>query len=395
MERLRQHLTPRNLVVALVALLLIGLSVPIVPVAVSGPTVVSSGPADGVADANPQAPIRVEFDQWVSLASVAGAVRFDPPIEFTVGQAEAPRPWRSVVLIQPKDGLRYGARYQLTLDGSVRNMLGRGMAAPHMVAFATAPYVMVARSGPEAGAQKVALNAPITVEFGALVVPAERVADAAEDAALADGLPQPLVLAPAAQGVGRWLSPTLYGFYPAGGLHAATEYQATIRTDITSDGQARLEQAFTWRFTTEAQLLAGARPYDGATEVPADGPVEVRLAPDVDPDSAGQHFALAEAETGTPVEGTITRGGGGFLFPPAAPLQPGVRYEARLKPGVQTLTGKPLNASPLTWTFTVIGDIEVVQAEPADGTLEVPTAARRISVRFNHPVVALTTIDAQ
>src|SRR5262245_49090517 len=244
MERLRKHLTPRNLIVALVALLLIGLSVPIVPLAISGPKIVSITPADGAADANPQAPIRIEFDQWVALASVAGAVRFDPPVEFTVGQGEAPRPWRSVVLIQPKDGLRYGARYQLVLDGSVRNMLGRGMAAPQTVAFATAPFVMVARSGPEQGAQKVALNAPITVEFGAPVVSAERIAAAAEDTALADALPQPLALAPEVQGVGRWLSPTLYGFYPTGGLHAATEYQATVRSDITPDGRARLEQAF-------------------------------------------------------------------------------------------------------------------------------------------------------
>src|SRR5262245_17741690 len=140
MKRLHQHLTPRNLIVALVALLLIGLSVPTVPLAVSGPRVVSVAPADGAADANPQMPIRVEFDQWVALGSVAGAVHFDPPAEFTVVQAETPRPWRSVVLIQPKGGLHYGARYRLTLDGSVRNMLGRGMATPHIVAFGTAPY---------------------------------------------------------------------------------------------------------------------------------------------------------------------------------------------------------------------------------------------------------------
>ena len=159
--------------------------------------------------------------------------------------------------------------------------------------------------------------------------------------------------------MGRWLSPTLYGFYPTGGLHAATEYQATIRPEITADGQARLEQAIAWRFTTEAPLLAGTRPYDGATEVPADSPVEVQLAPDVDAESAGAHFALVEAQSGTPVPGTVSQGGGGFLFAPAAPLQRGLRYEARLAPGIQTLTGKPLNQQQLTWGFTVIGDLQV------------------------------------
>ncbi len=240
MERLRPYLTPRNLVVALVALLLIGLSVPLAPLSLAGPKVVSIAPADGAADANPQTTIRVEFDQWVALASVASALRFDPPVEFTIDYAESPRPWRSVVLIQPQGGLRYGQRYQLTIDGLVRNMLGRGMADPHTVAFATANYVTVASFGPGQSAQQVALHAPITIEFGAPVVSAEQVAAAAADPALAAQLPggdqrsSPLALDPPAEGVGRWLSPTLYGFYPTGGLHAATEYQATIRPEITA-----------------------------------------------------------------------------------------------------------------------------------------------------------------
>jgi hypothetical protein len=70
-------------------------------------------------------------------------------------------------------------------------------------------------------------------------------------------------------------------------------------------------------------------------------------------------------------------------------------HEARLLPGITTTTGRPLNASPLSWTFTVIGDLEVAQVEPPPNTTEVLVDARRISVRFNHPVVALTTIEAQ
>ena len=54
-----------------------------------------------------------------------------------------------------------------------------------------------------------------------------------------------------------------------------------------------------------------------------------------------------------------------------------------------------LNDRPLTWNFSVIGDLEVAQVEPLADTAEVLTDTHRISVRFNHPVVALTTIDAQ
>jgi uncharacterized protein YfaS (alpha-2-macroglobulin family) len=383
------------MVVTVVALLVAALSVLLGPLALSGPHIVAITPIDGAADANPQAPIRVEFDQWVSPSAVVGAIALDPPTEFTVVQDGAARPWGSAVLIQPKSALRYGARYHLTISNQLRNILGRALVQPLALTFDTAPYVTVARFGPAQDARDVPLNAPLTVEFGAPVVPAEQIAAAAQDSGLADSLPQPLRLTPETKGVGRWLSPTLYGFYPEGGLRAAAEYNAVVSAQLVPDGKARLEKEVAWSFTTAAPLLVGARPFDGATEAPANGPVEVRLAPDVDLDSAGAHFALVDAATGVPVAGTITKGGGGFLFAPAQPLQRGARYEARLMPGITTLAGRPLNADPLSWTFTVIGDLEVAQVEPPPDTAEVLTSARRISVRFNHPVVALTTIDAQ
>src|SRR5205823_1642453 len=45
--------------------------------------------------------------------------------------------------------------------------------------------------------------------------------------------------------------------------------------------------------------------------------------------------------------------------------------------------------------FDVIGDLQIVQVEPPTDASEVLTSTRRISVRFNHPVVAVTTLDAQ
>ncbi|HET9222968.1 MAG TPA: Ig-like domain-containing protein, partial [Roseiflexaceae bacterium] len=395
MKHLRQYLTPRTIIVAIVALLLVALGVLLGPLALSGPRIVAVTPENGADDANPQAPIRVEFDQWVSADAVARVAVIDPATEFAVTQDGSPRPWGSAVLIQPRSPLRYGARYHLTINSQLGNILGRPLIEPLAIAFNTAPYVTVASFGPAQDARDVPLNAPLTVEFGAPVVPTEQIAAAAQDSALADSLPRPLTLAPETRGVGRWLSPTLYGFYPEGGLRAATEYNVTIPASITPDGKARLEKEVAWRFTTAAPLLVGVRPFDGATEAPASGPVEVRLAPDVDVESAGSHFALVDAATGAPVAGTITKSSGGFLFAPTQPLQRGARYEARLMSGITTTAGRPLNADPLSWTFTVIGDLEVAQVEPPPDTTEVLASARRISVRFNHPVVALTTIEGQ
>jgi uncharacterized protein YfaS (alpha-2-macroglobulin family) len=395
MERLHPHLRWRNINLVLFGLILIALGIVFGPVALNAPTVLRVTPADGASGANPAAGVQIVFSQWVRPESVQSAVSFDPPAEFAVIGSGFPRPGPAIITIQPAGGLRYGASYRLSLAAGVRNMLGRASDQSLSVAFATAPYVAVARFGPGQGAQAVPLNAPITVEFGAPVVPAAQIAAAAEDPRLADSLPQPLALQPAVQGIGRWLSPTLFGFYPSGGLRAATDYTASLRADVTPDGSARLEQPVSWSFRTAAPLLAGTRPFDGAIDTPVSGEVEVRLEQDVDAGSAGQAFVLRQIDTGAPVPGSVHPLGGGFLFKPSVALQRGARYEASLGPGIVSSAGARLNDRPLTWSFSVIGDLEVAQVEPPPDTAEVLTDTRRISVRFNHPVVALTSIDSQ
>src|SRR5215212_1243628 len=343
MERLHSYLRWRNINLVLFALILVVLGVVLGPVALNAPTVLRVTPADGAADANPAAGIQLVFSQWVRPDSVQSAVAFDPPVEFTVIGAGCPRLGPATVTIQPTGGLHYGAKYRLTLGAGVRNMLGRASEQPLSVAFVTAPYVTVARFGPEQDVKDVPLNAPITVEFGAPVVPANQIAAAAEDPRLADALPQPLGLTPAAEGVGRWLSPTLFGFYPAAELHAATKYTANLRPDLTPDGSARLEQPVTWSFQTAAPLLAGTRPYDGAIDTPASGEVEVRLARDVDVASAGKAFVLRALDTGETVRGSVEPIGGGFVFKPAEALQRGARYEASLGAGIVSSLGAHLN----------------------------------------------------
>jgi hypothetical protein len=386
MNVLRPYLTRRRSLLAIAVLALVALGAFLGPLALAGPRIVRVTPSDGATDVNPQSGIRVEFDQWIWPGSVS--VTLDPPVPATIE-------WqRSAVVIKPQSSLAYATRYRLTISAA-KNLLGRSNTSATPVAFATLPYVTVERFGPEQGTSEVAQHAPITVEFGAPVVPAETIAAAAQDPQLADTLPQPLTLTPQQPGLGRWLSPTLYGFYPENGLRAATTYTATVRADVTPDGRAKLEKPVSWQFTTEAPLLAGTRPFDGATDVTPTSAVEVRLASDVDSKSAREHFSLHKAGSGEQVAGTVEAAAGSLHFKPAAPLDRSVRYEARLAPGIRTTTGAALNKQALSWSFTVMGELEVAQVEPAADTAEVLTTTKRISVRFNHPVVAVTTLDTQ
>ncbi|HWQ14490.1 MAG TPA: Ig-like domain-containing protein, partial [Roseiflexaceae bacterium] len=393
MNTLSRFLRPRYLVGALVVVLLAAAGALAAPLALSGPQVVSVSPPDGERAANPQAPLRIVFSQPVRADTVQRAVALDPPAPFAVAM-DGP----SAVRLTVPGGLRYGAHYRLTIGPGVQNLLGRALERPVTVAFTTAPYVTVASFAPADGASAVPLRAPLTVEFGVPVVSVEALAAAAEDPRRAGELPQPLTLTPegaqeAVPGVGRWLTPTLFGFYPERPLESATTYQAALRADITPDGAFRLERPLAWRFTTEAPLLESLRPFDGAEEVPPDAPIEVRLHQDVDPASAV--LSLVELESGETVQGSLEPFDGGVRFRPAGPLKRGARYEARLGEGARTRAGRPLGNQELTWQFQTIGDLAVLQVEPLPDATEVPTTTGRISVVFNHPVVAVTDVAGQ
>src|SRR5262245_56269584 len=105
MERLRPYLRWRNINILLALALIVALGVVFGPIAATGPKILEVTPSDGAADANPQAGLQIVFSQWVQPGSVERAVKFDPPIEFTVVEPGFPRAGASTVLIQPKAGL--------------------------------------------------------------------------------------------------------------------------------------------------------------------------------------------------------------------------------------------------------------------------------------------------
>jgi hypothetical protein len=380
----------RAIIAAGIGLILIIAGVFAGPLILSAPQIVRIEPPDGAEAVNPQAPLRIEFSQPVQRDSLVAVVRLEPPVDVQIDVQG------NVALVQPVGGLQYGAEYALTIGAGVRNALGRASEGAQTVRFRTAPYVAVRDVAPADGAADIPLETLITVEFSAPVVSAETVAASADDPRRAADLPQPLTLtigsdSTAVSGIGRWLSPTRFGFFPEGGLRAATTYRVTVRPDLTPDGAARMERPFSWSFTTAAPLLVDTRPFDGEFDVAADRPIEIRLHRDVDPASAGASFRLLDA-SGVAVAGTVETFEGGVRFKPAAPLQRGVRYRAMLEPGVSTRAGAILNTKPFEWAFVVIGDLEVQQVEPVDDTRDVPTDIQRISVRFNHPVVPLVDV---
>ena len=377
---------PAMIVVAILVLLLA--LIVVLPLFLRTPQIVRATPVVNATLVNPLAPLTFEFDQRMNTESVAAALHVDPPTKFTVE-------WQDKLAVVRMDGgLRYGAAYSVTLDTTARNTFGRTIETTFKLAFQTAPYAVVRAVLPADSTQGVDLLAPLTVIFSAPVFTQAQVAAMIDDPRIAGTLPQPLAFTPPATGTGLWVAPDRYIFSPAAGWLPGQTYRVTLNSDLSGDGAARLATAFDWGFSTRTALLAGTRPFDGATEVSADTAVEVRLAPGVDPASAGANFTLTQAG-GATVAGQVAPGTNAFFFRPTVPLVRGATYEARLAPGIQSVTGAPLNTEPLAWGFRVMSELAVDQVAPAPDTTEVPTTTRQITVRFNHPVVPLVGVAGQ
>ncbi len=374
------------IVLALVAVL--GGGIVAGPLLLRGPRLISVSPADGAQHANPQAAIIVTFDQPVQSSSLTDAITLDPPMPFTASAVGG------TVTIQPTGGLTYGADYRLSI-GALKNSLGRQLEQPVSLRFTTQPFVAVTSVGPQDGAKEIAERAALTVIFDSPVVTDAQVRAASDDPRKAADLPQPLAIAPEIVGSGRWLSPTRYSFSPEGGWGAATNYQVTVREQVSADGLARLEKPYQWSFSTAASVLAATRPFDQQQDVAADQAIEVRLGRDVNVASAAQQFTLTDAASGKSVAGTIEAQADHFIFKPTAALKRGGRYVAKIGGGVLAASGAAINSQALSWEFGVIGDLSVTQVIPAADAADVITTTQQIAVHFNHPVVAVVGPSAQ
>ncbi|HEX9029303.1 MAG TPA: Ig-like domain-containing protein, partial [Anaerolineales bacterium] len=97
---------------------------------------------------------------------------------------------------------------------------------------------------------------------------------------------------------------------------------------------------------------------------------------------------------GKPVEGNISWPTPRTLrFSPSQPLLPASEYKAILQVKAASTSGAKIT-DPVSFTFDTIGEIQVGQVSPANGTTEVDNKAL-ITVIFNRPVVPLGIAEDQ
>lgn len=346
---------------------------------VFAPQVVSVEPADGFIAR--EGTLQIVFNQRMDHEAVESAFRIEPAVPGTFEWRPEGRGER--LIFRPARPLDLEQTYTVTLEATAANRAGRRLAQPLTVRLQTGRAVAVVSVFPEPGADGVPVDTSVVVRFDRPVVQQVVSFDQQAD------LPQPIALEPSVPGLGRWLAPDTFAFYPQESLQPGTTYRVVVGPDVGA--QAALETPYRWQFTTEGIQVVAAVPFDGAEEVEPTAQVVVKFSRPVAPDLVAPHFRL-EDESGRPVAGELRwedgEGEAGYrtlVFVPAERLRPASAYHIRL----EAPAGNPL--APFQATFATVDLLRVEAVQPAPGAVEVSIVPSDtlISVQFNHPVVPL------
>ena len=335
------------------------------------PVVLETRPAQGE-EVPPDTPVVLRFDQAMDPASVQAAFRIAPAVSGDL-KVEG-----EVVRFTPSAPYERGTRYQVTLEGDAKSLSGLPLGHPFTLAFRAAGYLEVVEVQPADGTGDVAPRPRLAVVFNRPVVPLTALDEQ-------EALPQPLALSPAVQGKGQWLNTSIYTFEPTQDLAPGTTYVATVSAGLTAVDGLSLEEDFSWRFTTSAPEVLSHYPTGDLVEPTA--AISITFSYAMDRASTEARFTLQPKGSEVQVPGSfVWKDEGRVLeFQPAAPLDWGVTYVARLRAGAQAREGEGTIQKDETWTFRVVPLPSIVRTDPADGDQQADPWGG-ISVYFASPM---------
>ncbi|HEX8683815.1 MAG TPA: Ig-like domain-containing protein, partial [Ardenticatenaceae bacterium] len=353
------------------------------PEALQNPAVVEvlPAPAESVSRATT---IEIAFDQQMDRASVEEALSVSPEFPYDVEWTSEGRGDR--LIIRPQRALEWETTYEATLGTEAQNLEGRPLESPVEVAFTTGSEVHVAGVEPTPASTGVGLGQPITIRFDRPLVEVGSL-EAQEE------LPQPLLISPQIEGVGRWIAPDTYGFYPSEGLTAGTEYEVTISSVIAP--AMEMPDTYEWSFVTEGPRVEATFPYEGASEVERATSVRLLFNQPMDRESVENNFQLSLEGEEVPVAGEfVWEDDRTLVFVPTEALNVASSYQIIVGDEAMAAGGSLGMASPYRAVFATVDYLTVESVQPAPGSAEVtinPTDTL-IAVQFNHPVVNLVGI---
>lgn len=185
-----------------------------------------------------------------------------------------------------------------------------------------------------------------------------------------------------------WPNERTLRFTPARPLERSTVYDAILTQQATAADGAPLAEPFTFRFSTPGFLeVTQVIPAGGTTDVETNPTITVMFNRPVVPLTS-----LAQAENfPQPLEFEPAISGSGewlntsiYVFRPDRDIAGGTTFKARVKAGLEDVSGNTLLPNNFEWQFTTQPP-EVVFTEPNDGQTLVPIE-NAIKITFNQPI---------
>ena len=342
----------------------------------AAPILVARSPEPGQA-LDPGAPIELVFDRPMDRASVAAALS----VAGVTGAIEWPD--ARTVRFVPSAPLQRNSTYEVFLRETAKGEDGLPLAAPVRFRFATAGFLEVGQVIPADGATDVQPNSTITVFFNRPVVPLTAIESQAN-------LPQPVTFDPPIAGRGEWLNTAIYTFTPDAPLAGGATYTGRVAASLTDVTGNPLQSEYTWRFTVARPQVVTIDPSDGATLVPLQPRITLRLNVPVDPASARAAFRLLQPN-GATVPGDLQIDGATLVFTPAQRLEFDTRYTVEVAASLTGVSGGSGMANDFRATFQTVPRLRILGTDPPDGTTNVPPG-NGLTIRFNAPVDPTTVM---
>ncbi|HVA88552.1 MAG TPA: Ig-like domain-containing protein [Chloroflexota bacterium] len=260
-----------------------------------------------------------------------------------------------------------------------------GLAAPPAHLAALSPTLSVRAVSPSPNATDVITSTTVLVAFDRPVAPLVGVAQAQ--------LPSPVVSDPPLAGHGQWVTSAIYR-YQVGALHAATTYHVRVAAGLRAIDGTRLQQDFSWSFSTLRPAVLNVSPPDGYGYAVPRPAVTVQFNQRMDHAGAEAAFMLRDG-LGNRLPGAFSWPDSVTLrFQPAAPLVRSATYIATEGPAARSAEGPLPMTRPAHWQFAVAPLLRVAGSTPANGAVLGPNdQGSGVEVDFSAPVDETSAIQ--
>lgn len=313
-------------------------------------------PPDGQTMVSPGTAVLVSFGHMFPDLSTLSSSTFyltkagsSTKVDATVGPSALVNPRFGIF---PKVDLLPNTKYVATITSGVRSSSGRALSNPKSWSFTTGPACRVLAQAPSPGATGVPLTQTISVKF-----------DADMDASTFEWDSFSLTNVDGDERVWGTISydgATRTAFLaPSLALEKGKSYRVTLTRGVRSANHANpIGAPITWTFkTAQAATIAARSPVDGAANVPLHQEVSVVFDRGMDPASITTASFLIRKRGGDLLPASVVYDEGihTAILTPMASLEEGMTYEVTLNPDVSGADGRPLENSPVTWSFRTSG----------------------------------------